>query len=347
MKRESNTLRIKIYIGKIFGFISLMRNIFLIFLFFINLTAVMAQDGYTNPSYIRTFPHYLQASVSTKFTSDQTAIFVDTIQYQYLSRNLSPGVRLQYDKWGIGFQLPVNFLRKSPQHSSTLGMQVQVFPTSFMINAGVTRVKGFYDMNLLDKELEQMSHPLVWHIYFNPVYVFNGKEFSMNSLFQLDHHQLQSRGTPLAGISVDHFRLKDVEPTDINSSVAGIDKYVFQQNGIEFGYAYNYVLSENYFIAAYAKGNLSQTKFKYKREGIDQSFSKWKFAPLNEVFVALGYQSDQYFAALQLTNRNQGLSSGDIEVQKKTFVFQLMAGVRLYRPGLERRMLDKIKKWRD
>lgn len=324
-----------------------MKNIFLLFLFFINLTAIMAQDGYTNSSYIRTFPHYLQASVSTKFTSDQSSIFVDTVEYQYLSHNLSPGVRLQYDKWGIGFQLPVNFLRKSPQHSSTLGMQIQIFPTSFMLNAGVTRVKGFYDTNLLDRELEQVSQPLVWHIYFNPVYVFNGREFSMNSLFQLDHHQLKSKGTPLAGLRVDYFHLKDIEPPNDNSTNVSIDKYVFRQNGIEFGYAYNYVLSENYFIAAYAKGNLSQTKFKYKREGIDQKFSKWKVSPLNEVFVALGYQSDQYFAALQLTNRHQGLSSGDIEVQKKMWVVNLMAGIRLYRPGLERRILDKIKKWRD
>ncbi len=324
-----------------------MRNISLLFLWFINLTALVAQDSYTNPSYIRTFPHYLQAIASTKFTTDQSTILVDSIRYQYLSRNLSPGIRLQYDKWGIGFQLPINFLRKSPNHSSTLGLQVQVFPRSFMINAGATRVKGFYDLSLLDQELEQVSHPLVWHVYFNPIYVFNGEEFSMNSLFQLDHHQLQSRGTPLVGWRVDFIHLKDIQAIDVNPAKVSIDKYVFRQNGIEFGYAYNYVLSENYFVAAYLKGNVSRTKFKYKREGIDQKFSKWKFTPLNEVFVAFGYQSDQHFAALQFTNRHQGLSSGDVEVQQKTWVLQLMAGMRFYRPGIERRMLDKIKKWRN
>lgn len=325
-----------------------MRNtlLFLLFLLMI-ITKGQSQNSFVHPDYIRVFPHDLQVSVFSKYTLDKSSINADNSRYYYQSQNLSPSFRLQYGKWGFGFQLPVNFLRQAKRQSSTLGIQIQAFPSSMIINAGISRLKGYYQNDPELQELTTINNPLVWRLFFNPLYVFNGKKFSMSSLFQLDRIQLQSQGTPLAGIRLDYLHLKDIASQEDKNNSTLLDKYAFRQSGIEFGYAYTYVLSEKYFVAAFLKGDFSQTKFQYKREGVNPNFSKWSFTPINEFFLTLGYQTDQFFSSIQLTNRKQSITSGEIEVENKALTVQLLVGFRFYRPGLERRVLAKVKKWRE
>ncbi|HHS94992.1 MAG TPA: DUF4421 domain-containing protein, partial [Phaeodactylibacter sp.] len=124
----------------------------------------------------------------------------------------------------------------------------------------------------------------------------------------------------------------------VSTDNTGMVAYSFMQNGIEAGYAYNFVFADALFISAIASTGLAHTKTAYQVEGNKYAFHKWQILPSANVDLSFGYNGDRYVAAFHLLYRQRSIHAQDIEMNVNDWSLHFTCGFRLYAPHIRRRL---------
>ncbi len=310
---------------------------------------LFGQNPYDS-TYIQTYPEDLQAVTSVAFHQSNISIKANnttSLDYEQTATVIS--TRVQFDKWGMGLSVPTRLLN-GKSNSSSFGFQLQLFPKSMMINAGIQRMKGFHKVNLDNSDVEAFygnrQDVQLLHMYLNPIYVFCRNKYSLRSSLQLTERQLKSHGSFLAALRIEYLRLKSnsdlIEEEQLNNVLSN---YVFRQNGIEGGYTYTQVLAKNFFVSGIVLGGFAHTRTGYQHDNSKYHFKKWQLLPISDLTVSLGYQSNRYVSAIQINYRNRPIKSSDIQMEANGLTVQLQFGMRLHAPGLRRAVDQRTKQF--
>ncbi len=318
-----------------------MRTNFLLFIFFFfgGLTQIQGQE---DTSYIRNYPNELQALSTIRYS--QSRISISGHQNGNLGfeqGGVSMGARVRFGNWQVAVMAPTR-LFSADRKGRSLGFQLQLFPKNFLLNAGVIRKTGFQDVEVGQEVITQQpvnQNMKMWHFYANPIYVFSGDKFSLRSTMQFTQRQLKSSGTVLASFRSEYLRLSSQNLLSEKSSNTNvISGYNFLQNGIEVGYAYNFVFWDGAFISAMVTGGAAHTKTSYQLDEETFAFQKWQVIPSANFNISAGYNGDKYVAAVRFNYRKRNIHSDNIQMDVNDWNIQLTCGYRLYAPQIRRKL---------
>lgn len=312
------------------------------FIFLFISTFASAQQEYFEREYVDAYTDYLQISFGIAPAYTNAAIRTPTTFFNTSRSNTAPSIQLQYDRWGFGISLPNPFAEKT--ETKQIGVQAQVFPRLLSINFSFQRWNGLeHSWDIKEMTEYEFENVRMLRTKLNPVYIFNNRRFSLQSIYQLNHHQLVSGGSMLTGLIWEQYLLKgDEQPRLDFEPYSFTNKYRFRQMGLDVGYAHTIVLSEQLYLAGVARSAFVHSKVAYTQEGDRLRSGELRFIPFHELLFSIGYQGSRYFGALQLQFHNQQITGVDQYLKDDGVQLQLIFGFRLYQPGIGEAIRDGI-----
>lgn len=325
-----------------------MKNYLLTLIISLFAIVLFAQDAPDN-EFVRQYYTKLQLSTSFQYQNSLIRLRQDEQSpFSFKQHGWSIGFRSQFKNWGIGLSLPLGLGKDKENPSSNFAIRLQLFPKQLLIDAGIQRHKGFHQLDVVELEDAFRSDIRLLHLYFYPIYTLSNQEYSLKSSFLMTDRQLQSNGSILLGLLSDYLSLK-ADRSIFNQEFDNEVKYVLSQNGIAGGYAYTYVLSDHFFATAMAMTSLAYTKISEKTI-TERSFGKFRFIPISDFRLATGFNSDRYYAGIQLRYHPRRVKFNELSMFQSTFNLQFTFGIRLVpSAGVERldhQINDKINRLR-
>jgi len=326
--------------GKIFGQGKYMRNCLLSLLLTIWAIGIYAQDVVDN-NYIKQY--YSKVQLSSYFNYQNSFVRLrqdDQTPFSFKQDGWTLGFRSQFKKWGIGISLPLSLQKNKERPSSSFALKLQLFPNHFLVDFGFQRNKGFGQQEVLETTENFREDIKMTHLFFYPIYTISNQTYSLRSSFLMTDRQVQSSGSILVGLLSDFIRIKGDRPIfeqELDTPV----KYTFSQNGISGGYAYTYVLSDHFFATGMAMTSLAFTKIA-QEDQIKKSFGKFRFIPISDFRLATGYNTDQFFAGIQLRFHPRLVDFNELSMYQSSLSLQFTFGIRFQANSSIERMDGKL-----
>lgn len=156
--------------------------------------------------------------------------------------NLGIGLSVKNTLLRFGLSLPVVSLNED-KYGKTENTDIQIhhFGRHFLFDLFYQRYKGFYSD---DKETKLFPDMLLQQIGFEGTYLFNGNKFSSKAAFGQNEKQLKSAGSFVLGGGVYHYKIDT-----LSSKSQSFNNLLF---ALDAGYAYSWVLSDNWLITGIA-----------------------------------------------------------------------------------------------
>ncbi|NDV45564.1 DUF4421 domain-containing protein [Paludibacter sp. 221] len=271
----------------------------------------------TDSTYIKPFAQNFSLKV---YASNKIASLLheNLLEENTYDPNRPPGIGVGFTlgKMGVSVSYGFDFLRdKEKGHTRSLDLQYHNYGRKIVFDLMGQYYEGFYNDN---NQNNYETHPDLKTIKlgFFGQYIFNSSRFSYRAAFNQKERQVKSAGSFLLGGGIYYNEVH----SDIPGFFSNPDcvKQVNFQIGPSAGYAYNWAITERYFISLSASAgfNLGFTN--------DQKFMIY---PTAIPRFATGYNAESWSISLSYVNnliytyytksRKIALSSGGVQL---TFV---------------------------
>lgn len=265
--------------------------------------------------------------LSQKYTSIGVPASSTNKRFRYIpNTSLNTGIGATYKNatLNLGVGLPLlNTYKRDRGRTRYLDLQAHLYPSKFVFDFYGQFYKGYFiaPKNFINNAPEFYYKPdlRVLLLGTSAMYVFNHQKFSHRSAFIQDEWQKKSAGTLLLGADFYYGTLNSdslILPDEIASNYiqGDVSRMRFINFGPSFGYAYNYIYKQNWFICASATVNTAINFVNEKTEGNKKS-SKTSLYPNLFYRMAIGYNSNRWVVSASLLNsvisvngaKNEGL----------------------------------------
>ena len=298
-------------------------------LFTLSLLPAAAQQ---DTSYYRSYPNQVTGRFyfSQKYTAFRLRHKSENYTLNYSpNTNLNMGIGATY-KWAtLNLAYGFEFLNPDKQKGKTryLDLQFHGYGKKIVIDFLGQFYRGFYlyPKGTAAESGEFYKRPdlHVNLIGLSGQYVFNHKRFSFRSAVFQNEWQRKSAGTFLAGVESHVGSVKadsTITPYVINAFIAGLNEKQtnFFDIGINAGYAYSWIIKQNYFVTASATLSLDYGFSSLRNDNVNTRNSGFTS---NTIFrLGTGYNSTNWGISLVFVNADVRLA------RAKDHGFSLHAG---------------------
>lgn len=304
----------------------------------------------TRKDYIDDFPEiasarlnvaqqYFTFALKSQKGDQKEAIYRPNVQGSY-------GLELYYRKLGLGLSLG---FPTSPREIALFGktrfwdFQINMYKTKFNFDVNLQWYKGFYQSNPEDFNpnwkisagYPQLPELRTFNVGMNAYYVFNHDKFSYQAAFIQTERQIRSAGSFLLMGSTFHTRIRS--DTDLLPSSNPLEKNqgtnfregYFNLLSVAPGYAYTFVINENYYVSPSLLWGLSLRQQSYVIDG-ERSVGAGIGQKIN-FRLAAGYYGKQVFAGFNLIWDNNRMGMENVRLSTSAVNIKLFVGYRFNR----------------
>lgn len=260
----------------------------------------------TDSTYIRPFDEKLAVKL---FTSKTFLLMEHDIKEKtdvsYMSNTpVGIGAGILWHNTGISFGYGFDFMRdKKKGKTQSIDFQYHYYGRKVVSDFYFLKYKGFYieEDNFPRKNTEYVISPDLTINQYGVFgqYVFNGEKFSYKATFNQSERQLRPAGSFILGGGAYLTEIK----SDTSFVINGRKDFRNFQIGVSAGYAYSWIIKENYFIT----GSVSAGVNFGKENGLD----KWKAYPTALPRIAAGYNHKDWSIAMSFHGNMVSVSFSD------------------------------------
>ena len=264
-------------------------------------------------SYYQSFERYITARFyfSQKFAGLELERAANVSKFRYVpNTSLTMGVGVTYQSISINLGYGFGFLNTDRDKGKTnyLDLQSHIYGRKWTVDLLGQFYKGYY---LTPRGLAASSPQ---NFYVRPdlrirlfgvsaYHIFNNDKFSYRAALIQNEKQKKSAGSLLVGADIYYGIIKadsSLVPTVLaeNYTQKGIRRLDFIKIGPGIGYAYTYVIQNNFFLTGSLSGNLS-LDYSYQH-GVDSKAEKFAINPGFIYRLVAGYDKDDWNVNISL-----------------------------------------------
>lgn len=307
--------------------------------------------------YIVRHDGYLFTRLSINNYTESFEVLSDQIEYK-IQPNTSYKLKLNAGYRFIAFSaafspgfIPGNNDDTRKGKSKVFSMGMTFYIKNWIQNVSFNRTKGFYLVNTADfvpnwdessDDYIQFPELLYLGFYGHTAYKFN-PNFSLKAITNQSEHQVKSAGSFIPLLSYKYYIVDNqVELTGQNSSQKTNN---FEAN-LQLGYFYTLVISKRFYIsgAAAGGGGFIYTKLLTRMPDGNYTNQNTNLILRFEGQLALGYQSERFFAGGQLINTWQKYTQtgSATAIVDDVITFQVFVGYRFRAPKFVKSSVENI-----
>jgi hypothetical protein len=293
---------------------------------------------------------YFGFNLKSQKQDRKEAIYRPNVQGSY-------GFELYYRKLGVGLSLG---FPTSPREIALYGktrfwdFQINMYGEKFNYDFNLQWYKGFYQSNPEDFDKNwnvssgypQLPDLRTFNIGMNAYYLFNHDKFSYQAAFVQTERQIKSAGSFLLMGSTFHTSIKsDVDllpssnPLEKNQGT-NFRRGYFNILSVAPGYAYTFVINENFYVSPSLLWGLSLRQQAYVIDG-ERSFGVGIGQKIN-FRLAAGYYGKQFFAGFNFIWDNNRMGMENVRLSTSAVNIKLFVGYRFNRIFGKSVRIDKL-----
>jgi len=323
-----------------------------------SLLAQVKQDS-VRSKYVQRFPDkfFVWPVIKQRNLSFDVSQRTDNSRVLNYRPNNSFGIGLGFYLFEIAFEvitaIPLNEKNRATYGDSDVSdLQVNLLAKNFAATLFRQDYSGFYvtDPNQLvptDEEFIKRPDIEMINTGLTGIYIFNNRKFSLRSAYNYSERQLKSGGSFVITGTLNHVQLQSdstILGSGYNSffpSGGSFNQMRYSTFGLAPGYTFSLVYRSFFLNTSLAIGPAHHW-ISYKpvgeREQFDISVNTYA-----DVRVALGYNSQRFFAGMSYVSQSRDISFDDIRVTSNSSVFRILAGYRFREVGiLKKRAVDFV-----
>lgn len=339
---------------------------FLSFIFFhlllISIKAVVAQSQDTSAlllqkdRYIERMTDYLSLKVSATDNIEGFVVRTTAVKYD-LRPNDKTAVKLSFNYRFISFNISTTpkFIPGNNDNQLKGKSKYSNFSLGFNFNRWVqglsyTRARGYYLENTRDyrQGWREGTDPyaqfpdLVYQSFQGQTAYKLNKNFSFNALNVQTERQLKRAGTLMPFLSYRYYIVDDRTPLTGQAQSQKSNNF---ETVISLAYYYTFVARQKFYASAGLAPGAGIIFSKLVTRSTTESITTRYNNPIYRVEggIALGYNSERFFAGAQLTASSAVYSRKKVVniIENERASYQLFVGYRFGAPGFLKRILDQ------
>lgn len=287
----------------------------------------------TDTLYVEEISNAKNVAIQTTVNNFRVSFYgSDSDKISFQNYHLGLGLRLKYQKIGIGFSVPVkSFVVAGEGRPVFYNLNFTLYPSSFLVQGEFRYIKGFDDLRNIGNGSTFRSDDRMIVAGLAGTYLFNSKRFSLRSAFKLVNRQKRSAGSWLVSVPIAYhsFVGDSLSLKLANQQSFELGTYQSMKIGFGGGYAYTQVM-RHWATTLLASGGLELRQLRYAHATTTTTRNQFLISPSLRFLASLVYNKDHLFGGL-LGHYLPGIDRIDgLNTRVENWRIRLMIGYRFY-----------------